>query len=353
MAKKKKPAQKKTSKPSKTVKPVSTKKLQARTRRVVAPAVPAVEAKPKEQVAITKAKGRPMLSWVGKRPLRAVTAFPAQHVESFTASDAAKVPLADPAIWKDWPDQYPRGGLLFHGNNKEVLAHLLASGFRGKVQLIYIDPPFDSGADYVRKVTLRGPGGSTKLDGEAYSLGEQIQYTDIWANDTYLQFMYERLLLLKELLASTGSVYLHANSAKGHHLRCLLDEVFGPSGLRSEITWHYDKYQMGATRQFVDNTDRLFWYSMGDSWTYNLQVEKLAKPKELLAKGWDKQKGVIVNLRNEEGKTYKIVVDSKKVDDFWELKALAPFQAKVLTSEDTVVSMTIEDWPLDNAWLIP
>lgn len=150
MATKKKPAQKKASKPSKAVKPVSTKKVQARTRRVVAPAVPAVEAKPKEQVAITKAKGRPMLSWVGKRPLRAVTAFPAQHVESFTASDAAKVPLVDPAIWKDWPERYQRGGLLFYGDNKEVLAHLLANGFRGKVQLIYIDPPFDSGADYVR-----------------------------------------------------------------------------------------------------------------------------------------------------------------------------------------------------------
>ncbi len=54
------------------------------------------------------------------------------------------------------PASYPPGGLLFHGDNKEVLAHLLATGFRGKVNLIYIEPPFDSGADYVRKVSLRG-----------------------------------------------------------------------------------------------------------------------------------------------------------------------------------------------------
>ena len=121
----------------------------------------------------------------------------------------------DAEHWTDWPAAYLKGGLLFHGDNKEVLAHLLANGFRGKVNLIYIDPPFDSGADYVRKVSLRGAKGTAKIDGEGYTLGEQIQYTDIWANDNYLQFMYERLLLLRELLAPTGSIVLHANSTKG------------------------------------------------------------------------------------------------------------------------------------------
>jgi hypothetical protein len=87
-------------------------------------------------VNITAAKGRPMLSWVGKRPLRHVTAFPAQHIEHFDPT--GKLP--------------DKGGLLFHGDNKEVLAHLLANGFRGEVNLISIDPPFDSGADYVRTV---------------------------------------------------------------------------------------------------------------------------------------------------------------------------------------------------------
>lgn len=67
-------------------------------------------------------------------------------------------------------------------------------------------PPFDSGADYVRRVRLRGATGSTQIEGEGYTLGEQIQYTDIWANDNYLQFMYERLLLLRELLAEDGSL---------------------------------------------------------------------------------------------------------------------------------------------------
>ncbi len=129
----------------------------------------------KKEVKITAAKGRPMLTWVGKRPLRHVTAFPAQHVETFAPVETSAA-VDNPEIWKTWPAAYPHGGLLFHGDNKEVLAHLLANGFRGKVKLIYIDPPFDSGADYVRKVQLRGVEGSATLEGEAYILGEQ-RYT--------------------------------------------------------------------------------------------------------------------------------------------------------------------------------
>lgn len=134
----------------------------------------------RETVSIAEAKGRPMLHWVGKRPLDHVTTFPAQMVETFN-------PIGEGTAAQ---------GLLFHGNNKDVLAWLLAHGYRGKMDLVYIDPPFDSGADYVRRVELRGMR-RLKLDGEPQTLGEQIQYTDIWANDSYLQFMYERLLLLK------------------------------------------------------------------------------------------------------------------------------------------------------------
>ncbi len=286
------------------------------------------------EVKVGKAKGRPMLVWVGKRPLDRVTAFPAQLVETYN-------PTGQKDAWQN---------LLFHGDNKEVLAWLLANGFRGKVNLIYIDPPFDSGADYVRNVQLRGVTGAIKLEGEPYTLGEQMQYADIWANDNYLQFMYERLLLLKELLADNGSIILHANSGKGHLLRCLLDEVFGPENIRNEITWRYVKYQMGGIKQFVDNTDRLFWYSKGESWTYTLQTQVLEEPKELLAKGWDKEKGVIVNLRDESGKTYKVKITEEKVDDFWDL----PFEGPVTVRDaDGSGTLTLKRVAVDNTWLLP
>jgi hypothetical protein len=162
---------------------------------VEAPAAP----KPTE-VKLTPAKGRPMLQWVGKKPLSRVTAFPAQLAETFDPSGELATLHGE-----------HRTGNLYYGDNKEVLAYLLANGYRGKVDLIYIDPPFDSGADYVRKVTLRGKSALAKLEGESYSLGEQVQYTDIWANDNYLQFMYERLILLKELLREGGSIWLHCD----------------------------------------------------------------------------------------------------------------------------------------------
>ncbi len=284
----------------------------------------ASETKPKESVMIAKAKGRPMLSWVGKRPLRSVTVFPAQPVEKFSAPDAGKIPLADPAIWKEWPDGYPRGGLLFHGDNKEVLAHLLANGFRGKVQLIYIDPPFDSGADYVRKVTLRGVEGTAKLDGESYGLGEQIQYTDIWANDNYLQFMYERLMILKELLTDGGTIWLHCDSSKGHHLRCLLDEVFGKDNFRNEVVWHYFNKMQGNVNRFASNHDNLLSYSKGNSATFHKIREERESTVRQLKRVWDPKSASLVNARDAVGNLIYIESDERTVDDVWRLSMLQP-----------------------------
>jgi adenine-specific DNA-methyltransferase len=207
----------------------------------------------RQTVPIGEAKGRPMLHWVGKRPLDHVTAFPAQLVETFNPTD----------------EQTEAQGLLFHGDNKDVLAWLLAHGYRGKVNLIYIDPPFDSGADYVRKVQLRHTRVSGTLLGEAYTLGEQIQYTDIWTNDTYLQFMYERLVLLKELLTGNGSIYLHCDWHKTHHLRCLLDEVFGAENFQNEITWQRTDPHNDAVNRYGRIHDTILWYGVTDRPVYN------------------------------------------------------------------------------------
>lgn len=224
---------------------------------------------------IKPAKGRPMLTWVGKRPLRTLTPYPAQHVETFDPRDSLAARPDDPDLWKDWPKAYPKGGLLLHGDNKEVLAHLLANGFRGKVNLVYIDPPFDSGADYVRKVSLRGPKGTAKLDGESYSLGEQLQYTDIWANDNYLQFMYERLLMFRELLADGGCFFLHCDERRQHLLRCLLDEAFGESSFRNQVARVKCNPKNFERPAFGNIHDLLIFYSKGDPATWNEQVEDL------------------------------------------------------------------------------
>ena len=100
---------------------------------------------------IKPVKGRPMLHWVGKRPIDTISNYPAQLVDTYNVENPEKEPSYDKFM--DGPN------LLFHGDNKEILSTLLVQGFRGKIDLIYIDPPFASGADYVRKVTLRGGGG--------------------------------------------------------------------------------------------------------------------------------------------------------------------------------------------------
>ena len=165
---------------------------------------------------IEKAKGRPMLQWVGKKPLDKVEYYPAQEKEVYGDKNS-----------KDF-------NKLFWGDNLQVLAHLLKE-YRGKIDLIYIDPPFDSKAEYVKKVQIRGE----KVEGEQHSLLEEKQYTDIWERDEYLQFMYERLLLMRELLSDTGSIYLHCDWHKGAHIKLLMDEVFGDDNFQNEIIWFY------------------------------------------------------------------------------------------------------------------
>jgi adenine-specific DNA-methyltransferase len=249
-----------------------------------------------EKVRIAQAKGRPMLQWVGKRPLREVRSFPAQLIERFTP-DAPAGAVSKDVDWSDWPDRFDRGGLLFHGDNKEVLAHLLANGFRGKVDLVYIDPPFDSGADYVRKVQLRGAPGSARIDGESHTLGEQIQYTDIWANDNYLQFMYERLLLIKELMSPDATMYLHVDTNRSHLLKIVLDEVFGADSFLNEVIWQRTTAHADTRGRFGEIHDALLVYVRSSDQVWN--------PQHILYSD-DYRDSKYVNVEDGTGRRYRL-----------------------------------------------
>jgi len=218
----------------------------------------------KKEMKIAEVKGRPMLHWIGKQPLETVKSFPSQLVEKFNLEEAPQVPTFE-SLKKNWTN------LLFHGDNKEVLSTLLVNGFRGKIDLIYIDPPFDSGADYVRKVELRGV--KKKVTGEEQSLVEQIQYTDIWANDNYLQFMYERLILLRELLSEKGSIYLHCDWHKSHFLRLLLDEVFGDENFFNEIIWENQGSWIEPDNKFPNRHNNIYAYSKTKDRIFNRLYE--------------------------------------------------------------------------------
>ncbi|MBU1706157.1 site-specific DNA-methyltransferase [Patescibacteria group bacterium] len=213
---------------------------------------------------VAKVKGRAMIHWVGKKPLEVVQSYPAQLCESFGTTKPTETPTFE-AHDKNWSN------LLFHGDNKEILSTLLVNGFRGKIDLIYIDPPFDSGADYVRKVELRGT--NKKVTGEEQNIIEQTQYTDIWANDNYLQFMYERLILLRELLSDQGSIYLHCDWHKSHHLRFLLDEVFGDENFISEIIWENQGSWIEPDNKFPNRHNNIYVYSKSKNKLFNRLYE--------------------------------------------------------------------------------
>jgi DNA modification methylase len=269
---------------------------------------------------ITLAKGRPMLHWVGKKPLEFIKSFPAQLVEVFDPArklEAEPIPAYE-KLEKSWYN------LLFHGDNAEVLGFLLANGFREKVDLVYIDPPFDSNANYIRQVELRGVKQRTPIEGEGYTLGEQIQYTDIWANDSYLQFMYERLILLKETLSDQGVIVLHCDWHKDHHLRLLLDEIFGQENFINEIIWyHWTKFQMRQMGSLTRNHDTLLVYAKNaDSHIMNPLTRPLDRPKKLKRIYWDKEKGKIQNVKDAQGHVIYNEVNDEKVDDVWDIPHL-------------------------------
>ena len=159
-------------------------------------------------------KGFPELRWTGKRPYKSTQSYPAQLRETYGEEQ------------NGWMNK------IFWGDNLQVMSHLLKE-YRGQIDLVYIDPPFDSKADYKKKIDVKGVG---KAESDS-STFEEKQYGDIWTNDEYLQFMYERLMLLKELLSEKGSIFLHCDWRKSHFLRCILDEIFGSDCFCACISW--------------------------------------------------------------------------------------------------------------------
>lgn len=224
-------------------------------------------------------KGFPMLNWKGKRPFRSTQYYPAQlkevHGEEVNG----------------WLNE------IYWGDNLQVMSFLLKK-YRGKIALIYIDPPFDSNADYKKRITLRGQ--SILSDSTTF---EEKQYSDIWTNDEYLQFLYERVVLIRELLTDSGSLYLHCDPKKSHSIKLILDEVFGAENFRAEIVWK-KATKTTSFKNYGSEHDIIFYYSKSnESFTFNQQFKPL-KESELLTKYvyLEKPNGEIVTLSGSQRK---------------------------------------------------
>lgn len=161
------------------------------------------------------------------------------------------------------PASEPWANRLIYGDNLLAMAALLAGdedtpSLRGKVDLIYIDPPFDSKADYRTKVVLPG----VELE-QKPSVIEQFAYSDTWSDGTasYLAMITPRLILMRELLADTGSIYVHLDWHVGHYVKLVLDEVFGKDNFINEIFWKRSDSHSDSQDKYSTITDTIFFFS--------------------------------------------------------------------------------------------
>tara|TARA_R110001583_G_scaffold94384_6_gene237890 strand:- start:1401 stop:3191 length:1791 start_codon:yes stop_codon:yes gene_type:complete len=304
-------------------------------------------------------KGYPMLNWKGKRPFRTTHYFPAQLKEVYGTEDES-----------GWINK------IFWGDNLQVMSHLLKE-YRGKVDLIYIDPPFDSKADYKKNIKLKG----NALQTDANSF-EEKQYTDLWSNDEFLQFMYERLTLLKELLSETGSIFLHCDYRKSHHLKLILDEIFGSDNFQANICWRSmtasgfkGKTSIGKSHAdilYYSKSDKFKYYPVYKPYSEEYIAERFSKVDENGRRFKDEKTGTAtpaetIEKWKQEGKIYvtstgglrvKHYLDEAKgmiVDDVWTDIFGENSQSKELTGYPTqkpnallerIINMASEDGDL-------
>lgn len=206
----------------------------------------------------------------GKKVSPVRIALPFQTIETVNESSQERQKSLDffsngqPTEWRN---------RLIWGDKKYVLPSLLPE-FAGKVNLIYIDPPFNVGADFSFKTTIPDNPETDEDETTNFvkqpSIIEQKAYRDTWGKglDSYLQWFYETILLLRDLLAEDGSIYVHLDWHAGQYVKTVLDEVFGYDNFRNEIIWHYHTGNL-AKNQFQRKHDTIFFYSKSDKLFFN------------------------------------------------------------------------------------
>lgn len=238
----------------------------------------------------------------------------------------------------------PSENLVIRGECISACAYLKEKGI--KVDLVYIDPPFASGADYAKKVYLRrNPKLAEKvaaiekeMDIDELKVFEEKMYGDIWQKEDYLNWMYENLTAIKSILSEIGSIYVHLDSKIGHYVKILLDEVFGEDNFKNEIIWHYEKWSTrGGSLQ--KNHDVIFRYSKSEKLIFNEERFITRNLREKYEQGYslgggygadglvvyDETKPKVTELINS-GK-YKVVyakMEGKPLSDVWEIPFINP-----------------------------
>jgi len=212
------------------------------------------------------------------------------------------------------PDAGPADRLV-RGDNAQVMQALLPE-LRGCVDLAYIDPPFDLGIDHKMRVA----------SGDAGRGEEVVAYRDRFGvgGTAYLEMLWERLVLVRELLADTGSLFVHCDWHQSHWIRSLLGELFGARHFVNEIVWWYYNKIQGNVGRFAANHDVILWFRKGDRFTFHPQHEARERPVRQLVRVWDREKRALVNARDAQGRIHYRESATRSLGDVWRLPMLQP-----------------------------
>ena len=171
----------------------------------------------------------------------------------------------------------PSDNLVIRGECISACAYLKEQNI--KVDLVYIDPPFASGADYAKKVYVRrNPklaekivAAEQQMDIEELRAFEEKMYGDIWNKEDYLNWMFENLHAIKSIMSDTASIYVHLDWHVSHYVKVLMDEVFGEDNFVNEIIWRRKLATSFASKQFGITNDTIFWYCKGEVFSFNAE----------------------------------------------------------------------------------
>ena len=220
----------------------------------------------------------------------------------------------------------PNENLIIRGECVSACAYLKDKGIT--VDLVYIDPPFASGADYAKKVYVRrNPKvaeairqAELELDIEELKVFEEKMYGDVWDKERYLNWMYENLMAIKSVMSDTASIYVHLDWHIGHYVKILLDEIFGEDNFRNEIIWHYADYMQGnATNAFPKKHDVIYFYTKTDNSFFQRVTVALDKPVKRNKVIWDKETQTLKVARDETGQIIYEEFNEKFLDSVWDI----------------------------------
>jgi adenine-specific DNA-methyltransferase len=239
------------------------------------------------------------------------------------------IPLNLPLL-KGESDRSEQGGfqnMLIRGECISACAYLKDKNI--KVDLVYIDPPFASGADYAKKVYLRKnpkiaetiAKAEEELDLEELRAFEEKMYGDVWNKEDYLNWMYENLNAIKSVMSETASIYVHLDWHIGHYVKVLMDEVFGEDNFRNEIVWYYpNKIPDKRKPLFTNCSDFIMFYTKTEEQIFNIQYRSITPHKRAKEV---KINGIKQSIRDENGNVLYETYDQSMLDNVWNIASLA------------------------------